>query len=287
MEKRTKAPLAGPDCPIIIPDGPMKSVDEIERSLQRTYGKDIWALFMKAIYTYKLVEDGDHIAVAISGGKDSLLLAKLMQHLERIKIFDLKVSFISMDPGFNRANREQLEKNLQNLKIPAIIYEDNIFERAEARSQKYPCYLCARMRRGSLYAKAIELGCNKLALGHHYDDVVETVLMNVLYGGKFETMLPTLPSDNFDIQLIRPLYLVEEKNIIRFTKSSGIYAMNCGCTVAAGKTSSKRREMKELIAAIGEHHIDVKKSIMSATRQVNFDKLLVGLEADLANKNNK
>ena len=269
--------LGETNCPVFIPTGPKQPLAEIERSLQKTYGKSIWAPFMKAIYEYKLVKDGDHIAIAISGGKDSLLLAKLFQHLERIKVFDIKVSYIAMNPGFHQTNLDRLKENLAYLNIPAVIYDENIFERAEARSQKYPCYLCARMRRGSLYAKATELGCNKLALGHHYDDVVETVLMNVLYGGKFETMLPILPSDNFDIELIRPLYYVEEKDIIRYTQFTGLQPMNCGCTVAAGKTSSKRREMKELIASMEVHHRDVKKSIMSSTRQVNMGKLLAGL----------
>lgn len=254
---------------------------EIEKSLQKRYSKEIWGPFMKAIYTYNLIEDGDHVAVAISGGKDSLLLAKLFQHLERINIFDFKVSFISMNPGFHEWNKINLIRNLEYLNIPCTMYEENIFARAEARSPKYPCYACARMRRGSLYAKATELGCNKLALGHHYDDVVETVLMNVLYGGKFETMLPTLPSDNYDIQLIRPLYFVEEKNIIRYTKFTGIQPMDCGCAVAAGKIGSKRQEMKELIASMEKFHPDVKKSIMSSTRQVNIGKLLYGLEKSL------
>lgn len=261
-------------CEAIIPDKPLQPLEVIERSLQKTYGKEIWSPFMKAIYEYKLIKDGDHVAVAISGGKDSLLLAKLLQHLERIKLIDFKVSYIAMDPGFHEANRQKLAENLAHLAIPCHIYSENIFERAEARAKKYPCYVCARMRRGSLYAKATELGCNKLALGHHYDDVVETVLMNVLYGGKFETMLPILHSDNYDIELIRPLYLVEEHDIIRFTKASGIMAMNCGCTVAASKTSSKRREMKELIATLQKTHPDVKKSIMSSTKQVNLSKLL-------------
>ncbi|MGL5041703.1 MAG: tRNA 2-thiocytidine biosynthesis TtcA family protein [Culicoidibacterales bacterium] len=269
--------LASPTCPVIIPNNPLKSVKEIERSLQKTYGSDIWGPFMKAIYDYKLIKDGDHIAVAISGGKDSLLMAKLFQHLERIGIFELKVSFIAMDPGFNEANRQNLEKNLKALEIDCDIYGENIFERAESRSAKYPCYLCARMRRGSLYAKATSLGCNKLALGHHLDDVVETVMMNILYAGKFETMLPILPSDNFDIELIRPLYYIEEKNIIRFTKSSGITAMNCGCTVAAAKTASKRREIKELIANLEKGQPDVKKCILSSTKKVNVSKLLFGL----------
>lgn len=275
---RQMTKLSQPSCEAIIPAVPLKPVKEIERSLQKTYGSDIWGPFMKAIYDYGLVKNGDHIAVAISGGKDSLLMAKLFQHLERIKVFDLKVSFIAMDPGFNEANRQNLERNLNALEIPCEVYSENIFERAEARSQKYPCYLCARMRRGSLYAKATELGCNKLALGHHLDDVIETVMMNILYGGKFETMLPILPSDNYEIELIRPLYYIEEKNIIRFTKANGIHAMNCGCTVAAGKTASKRREMKELIASLEKVQPDVKKCILSSTKRVNISKLLFGLE---------
>ena len=277
-EAKMEQKLAGADCEMDIPKEPMAKLEQIERSLQTTFKTNIWSLFMKAIYTYKLIEDGDHIAVAISGGKDSLLLAKLMQQLEQFQIFDIKVSFFAMDPGFNKANRKNLEQNIKALNIPAVIYADNIFERAEIAGKKYPCYLCARMRRGSLYNQATKMGANKLALGHHFDDVLETVMLNLLYGGKFETMLPTLPSDNFDIQLIRPLYLVEEQSIINFRDTHHIFAMNCGCTVAAGKVSSKRKEMKELIAAMQKVHPDVKKCIFSATSNVNLEKLLFSTE---------
>lgn len=259
-------------------DQEMEELSVIERSLQKKFGATLWSPFMKAIYTYGLVEDGDHIAVAISGGKDSLVMAKLFQLLERVGIFDIKVSYIAMDPGFNPANRKNLEHNLKALNIPCEIYDENIFERAEARSQKYPCYLCARMRRGSLYAKATEVGANKLALGHHYDDAIETVLLNVLYAGKFEPMVPTLEADNYDIQLIRPLYLIEEKNIIKFRDTHRIYAMNCGCTVAAGKTSSKRREVKELIERLEQTNPMIKKSIFSSTRNITLDNLLFNFE---------
>lgn len=281
MEGALEVEIKLADCPVFEATGPKAELEDIEKSLQKKYKKDIWSLFMKAIHTYKLVEDGDHIAVAISGGKDSLLMAKLFQQLAKTTMFDFKVSFIAMNPGFHERNRQNLVENLAYLNIPCTIYSEDIFARAEARSAKYPCYLCARMRRGSLYAKSVELGCNKLALGHHYDDVVETVLMNVLYGGKFETMLPILPSDNFAMQLIRPMYFIEEKNIKRFIKFTGLQPMNCGCMVAAGKISSKRQEMKELIADMEKFHPDVKKSIMSSTRQVNIGKLLYGLEKSI------
>ena len=160
------------------------------------------------------------------------------------------------------------------IKIPCEIYNDNIFEIAERIAKDYPCYMCAKMRRGSLYTKASSLGCNKLALGHHFDDVIETTLMSMFYMGKFETMLPRLKSDNFDIELIRPLFYVEEKDIIKWVKNNGISPMNCGCTVAAGKTSSKRRETKELITQLVKNNPDIKKRIIQSTQNVNLEKIL-------------
>lgn len=261
-------------CESLIVTEPLQTVQIIEKSIQKKYRKELWSKFIKGVNDFNLVQDGDHIAVAISGGKDSLLLAKLFQLLQRTRQIDFKLSFISMDPGFHEMNRQNLEKNLKHLAIPCEIYNENIFERLDAFTQKYPCYMCARMRRGSLYAKAEEIGANKLALGHHLDDVVETVLLNIFYAGKYETMLPILQADNFNMQLIRPLYFVEEKNIIRFVKSNGIQAMNCGCVVAAGKTASKRKEMKQLVEQLASVNPEVKKNIISSTRNVNLSCIL-------------
>ena len=221
-----------------------------------------------------MVKDGDKIAVAISGGKDSLLLSKLFQELKRASKTNFEVVFISMNPGFNEINLQNLKKNLNHLNIPCEIYDDNIFEIAEQIAKDYPCYMCAKMRRGSLYTKATSLGCNKLALGHHFDDVIETTLMSMFYMGKFETMLPKLKSDNYDIELIRPLFYVEEKSIIKWVKNNGILPMNCGCTVAAEKTSSKRRETKELITQLVKTNPDIKKRIVQSMQNVNLEKIL-------------
>ena len=266
--------LSNISCEAVLPVTELKSTDEIERSIQKKYRKYLWSPFIKAAKEFSLVEDGDRIAVAISGGKDSLLLAKLLQELQRASRTEFELVFISMNPGFNSENLENLKKNLDHLRIPCEIYDDNIFEIAEKMAGDYPCYMCAKMRRGSLYTKAVSLGCNKLALGHHMDDVAETVLMSMFQMSKYETMLPRLKADNFDIELIRPLYYVEEKDIIKFTVNNGILAMNCGCTVAAGKTSSKRRETKELIRELAKSNPNIKKNILNSTKNVNLEKIL-------------
>ena len=266
--------LANTSCEAVLPVTELKSTEEIERSIQKKYRKYLWSPFIKAAKEFSLIEDGDKIAVAISGGKDSLLLAKLLQELQRASRTEFEIVFISMNPGFNSENLENLKKNLDHLRIPCEIYDDNIFEIAEKMAGDYPCYMCAKMRRGSLYTKAVSLGCNKLALGHHMDDVAETVLMSMFQMSKYETMLPRLKADNFDIELIRPLYYVEEKDIIKFTVNNGILAMNCGCTVAAGKTSSKRRETKELIRELAKSNPNIKKNILNSTKNVNLEKIL-------------
>lgn len=261
-------------CPSIIPNVPLKDIKEIEKSIQKKYRGELWSPFIRALKEFELVEEGDKIAIAISGGKDSLLLAKLFQELKRASKTNFEIVFISMNPGFNEINLKNLKKNLEHLNINCEIYDDNIFEIAEKIAKDYPCYMCAKMRRGSLYTKATSLGCNKLALGHHFDDVVETVLMSMFYMGKFETMLPKLQADNFNIELIRPLYYVEEKSIIKWVKNNGIMPMNCGCTVAAGKTSSKRRETKELLEQLVKNNPDIKKKIIQSTQNVNLEKIL-------------
>lgn len=266
--------IGNTSCEAILPSVPLKPLNEIEKSIQKRYRSELWSPFIKGLKEFEMVKDGDRIAVAISGGKDSLLLAKLFQELKRASKTDFELVFISMNPGFNEINLINLKKNLEHLEIPCEIYNDNIFEIAEKIAKDYPCYMCAKMRRGSLYSKATSYGCNKLALGHHMDDVIETTLMSIFYMGKFETMLPKLKSDNFDIELIRPLFYVEEKSIIKWVRNNGILAMNCGCTVAAGKTSSKRRETKELIAELVKNNPDIKKRIVQSAQNVNLEKIL-------------
>ncbi|MCI5724952.1 ATP-binding protein, partial [Fusobacterium sp.] len=253
---------------------PLKPIEEIERSIQRKFRSELWSPFIHALKEFSMINDGDKIAVAISGGKDSLLLAKLFQELKRASKTKFEVVFISMNPGFNEENLKRLEKNLQYLNIPGEIYPDNVFQIAEKIAKDYPCYMCAKMRRGSLYSKATALGCNKLALGHHFDDVVETTLMSMFYMAKFETMLPKLKADNFDMELIRPLYYVEEENIKKWVRTNGLSPMNCGCTVAAGKTSSKRKETKELLDLLVKNNPNIKKSIMQSAKNVNLEKIV-------------
>jgi len=262
------------NCELIINTNELKSIEDIERSIQKKFRGKLWSPFIKALKEFKMVEEGDKIAVAISGGKDSLLMAKLFQELKRIKQVNFEVVFISMNPGFNEDNSTRLDENLKHLNIPCVRYDDNIFEIAEKVAKDYPCYLCAKMRRGSLYTMAEKMGCNKLALGHHFDDVIETTLMNMFYAGEFKTMMPKLKSKNFDIQLIRPLYFLREKDIKRFTEYNGLSPMNCGCVVAAGKTSSKRREVKNLITMLEGNDKDIKAKIFNSVRNVNLNQCI-------------
>lgn len=267
--------IAGSGCELLIPLSERKPLKEIERSIIKTYRKNLWSRFVKGVQEYNLVEEGDKIAIGISGGKDSLLMAKLFQELKRHGKFNFDLEFIAMDPGFNDSNRDLLIDNCKHLNIPVNIFKSGIFEVVDRIAKDYPCYMCARMRRGALYSKAKELGCNKLALGHHYNDVIETTLLNVLYSGNFKTMLPKLKAQNFEnLELIRPLYLIREDDIKRFTQGNGISAMACGCVVAAKKTSSKRREVKDLINQLKENFEDVDKSIFKATQNVNLDRVL-------------
>ncbi|MGL4345334.1 MAG: tRNA 2-thiocytidine biosynthesis TtcA family protein [Cellulosilyticaceae bacterium] len=248
---------------------------QIERSIQTTYRKYIWSPFLKAINDYKLIEPGDVIGIAISGGKDSLLMAKLFQMLHRHTDIPFTPVFLSMDPGFNEINKTTMVENCKHLGLDVNYFDSDIFEVVDRISQEYPCYMCARMRRGFLYAKAQELGCNKLALGHHFDDVIETTMLNVLYAGNFKTMVPKLHSANFEnLELIRPLYYVREESIKSFITSNGIPAMNCGCRVAAGQTSSKRAEIKTLIANLKEVNPNVDKSIFKSAENINLDAIL-------------
>ena len=252
----------------------MERYKEIERSIIKKYRKEIWSKFIKAIKDYELIKENDKVMVCISGGKDSFLLAKCIQELERHGKVPFTAEYVVMNPGYNEKHSNNILENAKVLNIPIKVFKSDIFEVVDKISFDSPCYMCAKMRRGSLYTKATSLGCNKLALGHHLDDVAETVLMSMFQMSKFETMLPKLKADNFDIELIRPLYYVEEKDIIKFTVNNGIFAMNCGCMVAAGKTSSKRRETKELIRELEKNNPMIKKRIVNSTKNVNLEKIL-------------
>ena len=248
---------------------------EIERSLQKKFRYYGLSKFRKALKDYVLLEEGDHVAVAISGGKDSLFLAKLFQELQKYSEFPFQVSFLSMDPGYDTMNRRLLEFNCAWLNIPVQIYDSDVFEVADTISTNTPCYLCARMRRGFLYAKAKDLGCNKIALGHHFNDVIETTLLNVLWAGTYKNMVPKLKAMNFeDMELIRPLYYVEEKDVIAWRDYCGLMALDCACTVTKRKDGSQRKQIKELIARLKETNPNVDKSIFRSGQNVALDAIL-------------
>jgi tRNA(Ile)-lysidine synthase TilS/MesJ len=272
---KDKSNIAGEGCEVLVPFNERKPLADIERSIIKTYRKHIWSKFIKAIKEYELIQDGDKIAVAISGGKDSLLMAKLFQELYKNGNQNFEVQFIAMDPGYHPDIRELLEDNCKYLNIPVQIYEADVFKVAQKMAGDYPCYMCARMRRGALYGKAKELGCNKLALGHHFNDVIETTMLNLLCAGSFKTMLPKLKAQNFEnMELIRPLYLIEEKYIQRFIQNSGIWPLNCACMVAAKRIGNKRYEIKDLIENLKGTFTNVDMSIFRAAENVNMEAIL-------------
>jgi tRNA(Ile)-lysidine synthase TilS/MesJ len=267
--------LAGSGCKTMVSAEERALLPDIERSIIKKYRKPIWSKFIKAIKDFNLISDGDKIAVAISGGKDSTLMAKLFQELQRHGNNNFELQFIVMDPGYHEDIKKLLISNCEYLKIPIHLFESNIFKIVDDIAQDYPCYMCAKMRRGALYSQARELGCNKLALGHHFNDVVETTLLNMFYAGCFKTMLPKLKSSHFQgLELIRPLYYVEEKYIENFTQESGIWPLNCACMVAAEKTGNKRYEIKDLIQELKKKYKNIDKLIMKATQNVNMDCIL-------------
>lgn len=250
-------------------------LQDIEKSLIKKYRKELWGRFTKGLNEFNLIEDGDKIAVGISGGKDSLILAKLMQELHKYGNTKFELEFISMDPGFNKENRLLLEENCKILGIPVQIRESQIFEIVDEISGGKPCYLCARMRRGFLYNFAAELGCNKLALGHHFDDIIETTLLNMFYASEFKTMLPKVKSQNYEgMELIRPLAFVKERDIIKWRELSNLAFMDCGCTVGCKVDGSKRREIKNFIAEYRKLNPNVDNSIFEASRNVNLDAIM-------------
>lgn len=258
-------------CDAVIPDRPMKDVEEIENGIRTTYKKSIWTKFLKAINDYKLIEDGDSIAIGISGGKDSLLLAKLFHELKKDKSRNFEYKAVSLNPGFKQSDLDNFKKNLEKLNINCEIIDTNIWEIANEKAKDYPCFLCAKMRRGILYKKVEEFGFNKLTLGHHFDDVIETTMINLLYAGTVKTMTPKVSSTSGKLSLIRPLIYVKEEDIIEYTKKNGILAMNCGCTIEAGKTSSKRKEVKNMLSALEEKNPGIKQSIFNSMKNINLD----------------
>ena len=261
-------------CEAIIPDGPMKEVSEIENSIRTTYKKSIWTKFVKAINDFDLIEDGDKIAIGVSGGKDSLLLVKLFHELKKDKSKNFEFKAVSLNPGFRESDLNNFKRNLENLNIDCAIIDTNIWEIANEKAQDYPCFLCAKMRRGILYRKVEEFGYNKLTLGHHFDDMIETTMINMLYAGTVKTMTPKVKSSSGNLSLIRPLIYVREADIIDYTKENGIRPMNCGCTIEAGKTSSKRREVKELLKSLEEQNPGIKQSIFNSMKNINLDYVL-------------
>jgi len=267
--------IAGDGCEILVPLTERLPLADIERSLIKEYRKPIWSKFIKAIKEYNLIQAGDKIAVAISGGKDSLIMAKLFQEIQLHGNVNFELEFIAMDPGYHKNIKELLIDNCKYLNIPVNIFESKVFDIIDTIAKDYPCYMCAKMRRGALYSKANELGCNKLALGHHFNDVIETTMLNVLYSGNFKTMLPKLKAKNFEgMELIRPLYYIEEQYIEDFTMKSGIWPLNCACMVAAKRIGNKRHEMKDLVKELKKTFSGVDKSIFRAAQNVNMDSIL-------------
>ena len=250
----------------------------IERSIQKKYRKELWTPFILAVKRYELIQEGDRVAVCVSGGKDSMLLAKLVQLLQRYSEVPFEAKYLVMDPGYNPANRRRIEENAARLEIPVTIFESDVFDVANA-AEKNPCYLCARMRRGHLYSNARALGCNKIALGHHFNDVIETTVMAMLYGAQLQGMMPKLHSTNFPgMELIRPLYCVHEEDIIAWRNYNRLEFLQCACrfteSVAQsgdGVGASKRQEVKRLLKALRRDNPDIEKSIFNAIHAVSLD----------------
>ena len=250
----------------------------IERSIQKKYRKELWTPFILAVKRYALIQAGDRVAVCVSGGKDSMLLAKLMQLLHRYSDVPFEVRFLAMDPGYAPENRRRIEENARRLDIPLTIFETDVFDVANA-AEKNPCYLCARMRRGHLYSNARALGCNKIALGHHFNDVIETTVMAMLYGAQLQGMMPKLHSTNFEgMELIRPLYCVHEEDIIAWKRYNNLEFLQCACRFTEaisesgdGVGASKRQEVKQLLKTLRRDNPDVEKSVFNAIHAVSLD----------------
>ena len=278
--RKEKQPLTTQQQPAPAKRPPLTPCQRIERSLITKYRKTIWNRFIGGIKDYQLIQEGDRIAVCISGGKDSMLLAKCMQQLHRHSEVPFELEFLVMDPGYRPANRELILQNAALMEIPVRVFDSPIFG-VVADIPKSPCYLCARMRRGYLYSRAQALGCNKIALGHHFDDVIETVLMSTLYGADYRTMMPKLHSTNFPgMELIRPLYQVREKDILSWKNYNGLSFLQCACRftedIAGGDEpgKSKRQEVKRLIAALKKDNPQVDVNIFRSVHSVNLDTVI-------------
>lgn len=254
---------------------------DVEKSIRKKFSKTIWGRFTKAVIEYELVKPNDKIAVCISGGKDSMLMAKLFQELKRHNKFPFELVYLVMDPGYSVENRDVIENNARKLNIPITVFETQIFE-SVYNVEKYPCYLCARMRRGYLYKKAKELGCNKIALGHHYDDVIETILMGMLYGGQVQTMMPKLHSTNYEgMELIRPLYLIRKAEIKHWRDYNKLNFIQCACRFTdtctscnPNNTGSKRQEIKQLIAQLKKINPQIESNIFRSVENVNLNTII-------------
>ncbi len=258
----------------------MEKYKEVERSIIKTYRKEIWSRFIKAVKDYELIQENDKIMVCISGGKDSFLLAKCIQEILRHGKIHFDAKYVVMNPGYNEANKEQIIKNAKLLNIPIEIFNADIFDYVNTLETGNPCYLCARMRRGHLYNKAKELGCNKIALGHHFDDVVETTLLSMFYGAEIKTMMPKLHSDNFEgLELIRPLYFVKENSILAWKNFNELTFLNCACRFTENCSlvddgTSKRLEMKKLVNELRKEGKDIDDNIMKSISNVNMHCIL-------------
>ncbi|MBR1731010.1 MAG: tRNA 2-thiocytidine biosynthesis protein TtcA [Ruminococcus sp.] len=251
--------------------------EKAEQSITKKYRKKIWAPFIRAVKQYELISEGDKIAVCISGGKDSMLMAKLIELLKRYTEVPFEAVYIVMDPGYNKLNREKIESNARLLNIPIEIFETDIFDITD-KAEKYPCYLCARMRRGHLYKKAKELGCNKIALGHHFSDVIETTVMAMFYGSQLQGMIPKLHSQNYGgMELIRPMYCIHEDDIIAWCRYNGLEFIRCACRITekdeddSEEFCSKRKEIKELIRELKKTNPNIEKSIFNSIHAVNIE----------------
>ncbi len=258
----------------------MERYKEIERTIITTYRKTVWKRFISGVNRYKLINEGDKIAVCISGGKDSMLMAKCIQEMHRHCVVKFDAEYLVMDPGYNKANRQKIEENAALLNVPVHIFETDIFN-SVVNVGDHPCYLCARMRRGYLYKEAQKLGCNKIALGHHFDDVIETILMGMLYGAQIQTMMPKLHSTNHPgMELIRPMYMVREKDIIAWAKRNNLEFIQCACRFTencaeqGGTGNSKRLEMKELIKKFRSVSPYIDKNIFNSVQNVNLTTII-------------
>lgn len=254
------------------------SNERVEESIRKKFHKELFSKFAKGINEYELIQPNDKIAVCISGGKDSMLMAKLFQELKRHNKFNFELVFLVMNPGYDKENLELIKQNAGLMNVPITIFESDIFSNV-VHIEKSPCYICARMRRGFLYNKAKELGCNKIALGHHYDDVIETILMGMLYGGQVQTMMPKLHSTNFEgMELIRPMYLIREKDIKHWRDYNGLKFLQCACKFTADAANqvadSKRQEVKELIAGLCKNDDQIAANIFKSVENVNLSTII-------------